>query len=312
MSDVPSPALILPARKPRRARAHRARDWLFTLFDFDDAQRLHERISRFARFHVFQVEQCPETDRLHVQGFLQLASPKSLASVKKALGSTTVHLEARKGTVREAIAYCSKEETRHSPPLSAGRPSYQGKRTDISDFRDAVLDGATELQLLEEHPDCLAKFPRFAHTVRRISATSRAASIMQDGRRVYVLVGPPGSGKSSFAWRHFGDDLWSFPVGGSSSSAFFDGYTGQRHVLLDEFYGNIPFQVLNQITDRYPVNVEVKGASTAWVPEVILIASTAPPEEWYPSVYEKRPEVVDAVLRRISATISFPLFPTFL
>lgn len=308
-SDHPGTTIRVRRRAPRRSK-----DWLWTSFHVDHAGEIEARLRLVATYFVYQRETAPTTGRQHLQGFVQFPSRLTLNEVQQVFEDPQLHLEVRRGTVREAIAYCTKAETRTSEGTAWGNPNYQGRRTDLAEFRDAVKRGAPETELLDEFPDVIAKHPRFSYDVRRIVSTERASTIQRSGRRVYLLVGGPGTGKSSFVWDHYGTELWTFPVGGSKGSSFFDGYYGQRVAFFDEFYGQVPFTLLNQITDRYPVNVQVKGGFTAWVPEIVFIASTRPPEIWYPQIYDRAPEVYQAVMRRIRAVVTFPIplfYPLF-
>lgn len=95
-------------------------------------------------------------------------------------------------------------------------------------------------------------------------------------RKVFWLWGPTGGGKTREAFEclseKFGNDVW-FSFG--DLNTFFNGYTGQKGVLLDDFRpGMLKFNFLLRILDGYPVNVNIKGSSVVWNAEVIFI--TAP------------------------------------
>lgn len=62
---------------------------------------------------------------------------------------------------------------------------------------------------------------------------------------------------------------------------WWQGYTGQSVVIIDEFYGWIPYDVLLKICDRYPYEVEFKGGSTQLAATKIIITSNKPWTEWY-------------------------------
>lgn len=121
--------------------------------------------------------------------------------------------------------------------------------------------------------------------------------------RVEVLWGAPGVGKSryvhDFANVHFGlgdfgtfePDLWT-----SKSSQWFDGYSGQRVALFDDYAGGIEFQLFVKLLDRYHLQVPVKGGFTWWYPDWIFITSNVDPENWYSDL---SPNQLGALLRRI-------------
>ena len=82
-----------------------------------------------------QLEQCPETARYHLQGFLVFPRRQRLSALKKI--HATAHREASRGSLESNEAYCSKETTRvpNTETKTWGiRPNVgQGKRTDLDD-----------------------------------------------------------------------------------------------------------------------------------------------------------------------------------
>ena len=94
--------------------------------------------------------------------------------------------------------------------------------------------------------------------------------------KLIVLVGPTGCGKSRFCREQFPNAYWKPP-----GEKWFDGYEGQDAVVLDDFYGWIPFHLLLRLADRYPMLVETKGGSSKFVARTLVITSNKPMEEWY-------------------------------
>jgi len=65
------------------------------------------------RYLCYGIEICPETQRQHFQGYLELRKPLRIQGVKKILNDNTVHLEKRKGTRDQARDYCKKDGNFH-------------------------------------------------------------------------------------------------------------------------------------------------------------------------------------------------------
>jgi len=80
------------------------------------------------------------------------------------------------------------------------------------------------------------------------------------------------------------------------NTKWWDGYKGERNVIIDEFRGRIDPSYLLTWTDRYPVSVEIKGGTVALQAERFWICSNLQIREWYPDVGE---ETIDALERRI-------------
>lgn len=111
-------------------------------------------------------------------------------------------------------------------------------------------------------------------------------------RVVHVFWGRTGTGKSRKAWGEAGMD--AYPK--DPRTKFWDGYNGQRKVVIDEFRGSIDISHMLRWLDRYPVIVEVKGSSTCLVADEIWITSNLDPNLWYP---ELDSETRSALLRRL-------------
>lgn len=114
-------------------------------------------------------------------------------------------------------------------------------------------------------------------------------------RRCFVYWGKSGSGKSRRAWEEAGLHCYSK----DPRTKFWCGYTGQDHVVLDEFRGSIDISHLLRWLDRYPVRVELKGSSTALAMTTCWITSNIHPRDWYPDLDE---ETKNALLRRLTIT----------
>jgi hypothetical protein len=78
---------------------------------------------------------------------------------------------------------------------------------------------------------------------------------------------------------------------------FWCGYRGQRKVVVDEFRGGIDIAHILRWCDRYPVQVEVKGASCPLVADEIWFTSNVDPRQWYPGLDEL---TLEALLRRFN------------
>lgn len=96
-----------------------------------------------------------------------------------------------------------------------------------------------------------------------------------------MLWGPTGSGKTRQV-REAHPDLYNVMLPSRRGGAvWFDGYCNHDVVLFDDFYGQIPLALFLQLTDRYPMRVQVKGSTTAWRPSKIFITSNHHPDQWW-------------------------------
>lgn len=145
------------------------RNVCFTVFGFDEGWESESGKQRYdevtealkgwqaVTYCVMGKEICPDTGRLHLQGYMELDSPKKLSTLQNLLPG--VHFERRKKTAEQAANYCKKD----GDFTEWGELKKQGKRTDLTEFMDAVKDGKKKRQLIEDHPAVFARYNKFAN-----------------------------------------------------------------------------------------------------------------------------------------------------
>ncbi len=247
---------------------------------------------RHIRYICGQMERAA-TGQNHFQGYVQLLTSQAMSWLKNNI-SRTAHWEKQRGTNIQAKEYCSKDDTQTAPFVEYGTFSKgKGARMDVVAFKDAILKGTTQVELLEEYTMCMAKFPRFYGMGRGLNRPKRTNELT-----VRLNLGDTGTGKTRYAYDNF-PKLYSIPL--TSGTMWFDGYDLQETVLLDDFAGALSkFSLTNtlQLLDRYPIQVPIKGGYTWFMPTLIIITSNLHPSKWYK--WEDRAEQYSALLRRIT------------
>lgn len=152
-----------------------SRNWCFTLFfhGSDDLSPVEEAAFEagnlgiwFAdplfKYVIVNVEQCPETARVHWQGYMELTDKVRFTGVKsKCPGLLTAHFEVRRGTREQARQYCQKPESQIAGPFEYGEwGAGQGNRSDLDDVAAAIAAGAKEQQIALDFPVQYIKFAR--------------------------------------------------------------------------------------------------------------------------------------------------------
>jgi len=144
--------------------------------------------------------------------------------------------------------------------------------------------------------------------VRYGRGVERYIALMNDGVRdwmteAWAFYGPTGTGKSRRAlWlskreaAKFGQEPYWLVKPGGGGTVWWDGYDGHAIVVIDEFYGWIPYDTLLRLLDRYPMRGEGKGTTVNLVPRMVIITSNSAPEAWYPNVPD-----TSALMRRLNA-----------
>ncbi len=289
--------------------SYRTRYWVFTDFNVEKShqkkwleitQQEHTRIT----YVCFGIETCPESKKKHLQGYLEVGQKVSMRTCKDIIKdiSTTVHIEPRMGSQAQAINYCSKEEKDHNDDddifFQSGLPAPgQGARTDLIEMK---RDLDKKMPLIEISDKYFGNFIRYHRGIEKYISLHTPMRFWET--IVICYWGKTGTGKSKRIY----DELvrankldfkyfWVYPGKG-----WFDSYSGQDIVILDEFYGDMQASLLLKVLDRYPLSVPTKGSHVNFCPKVIYITSNVHPEEWYPNIPD---DVRNAILRKITTII---------
>lgn len=139
------------------------------------------------------------------------------------------------------------------------------------------MQGKSEKDIAEEYFSQWVVHRRSFAAYRNLIREKR----IRTNLRVLLLIGDTGVGKTRYVHERAGSDLWSSV---SRNLEWFDGYSGEGHVLFDDFRGGPEFDFLLRLLDVYPISVPVKGSFVEWEPSTIWITSNWEIDRWYPSV----------------------------
>lgn len=242
-----------------------------------------------------------ENQTPHIQGYLELKNPARISGVKALF--PRAHLEARKGTRAQALNYVIKDQTRLSGPecyvnnawihcpenallfgknlaeqLTATKGTASCLKSTLLKIKSELNSGdSTAIErIADEYFDIWIRYHRAFDRYLLMKSKPR-----NHPTEVIVLCGPSGTGKSRWALDQDEHAYWK------QRSNWWDGYMGQKTVVLDEFYGWIPYDTLLRLCDRYPLLVETKGGQTNFCADKIIITSNKSPTEWYKNQYFK-------------------------
>lgn len=263
------------------------RNWLFTLNN-PKASLIWTQDVQYA---VYQLEKVTTN---HFQGYVEFSGQKSLTQVSLVVPGA--HWEPRRGSQQEAITYCTKKETRLDGPWEFGHPKRQGERRDLEEIKTHLLKGTSDKEISLEY---------FGDWIRYGRAFKEFRVLHQEERNwkteVIICIGPTGTGKTKWATSH------EEPTFIKENEKWWDGYTNQHTIVIDEFYGWIPYNRLLRLCDEYPMRVETKGGTVSMVCRRVIITSNKEPEDWYgPSCY------FEAFARRVAIWKRFIVLGQFI
>lgn len=161
----------------------------------------------------------------------------------------------------------------------------------ITKMMELIDQGATELELAKIHPATWVSCNRALEKYRMLSTPQRDFK-----PRVIVCQGPTGTGKSKWCKEQYPKAYWK------QRSNWWDGYTNQETVIIDEFYGWLPFDLCLKICDRYPLLVESKGGNINFVGRTIVFTTNNLPTTWWKNCY------FQSFARRVDEWHIFPVW----
>ncbi len=229
-----------------------------------------------------------------------------------------VDVELKKGTWNDAREYILKQD--HTKiegrvPIEVGilpreykkkeKGGGDNKREEALDVAEIVKEQGL-LGLVEEKPEMILLYPNGCKTIKElVSKRSEKRTVKST-----IIWGKAGSGKSTWAVqearKRWGEeDIYYFTkVGGSRDTIWFNGYQGQKCIILDDISGRtLQFEYILKITGNDPLDIETKGGREAAQWEEVIMTSNYNPVQWYSKVWEENPESREAFFRRITTII---------
>jgi len=301
-----------------------SRNWVFTVNN-PVTPNLFRSTTQF-KFVVGALEQ---GSTIHYQGYLELTTSRSMTTLKSIFSDQNPppHLEKRLGTRQQAIRYVLKTYLEELPKwtglllisqelefigLSELNGTIQstlpaliifglsGTSSDLIDLscqkrtvkerlqhvKAKIQNGASELEIANEDFELYIKYARTFNRFALLCSVPRS-----NKTKLIVIQGPTGSGKSHYSRERFPEAFWK------PRNLWWDGYSGQKAVIIDEYYGWLPYDLLLRLGDQYPLQVENKGGSINFNSEYVVFTTNKHPSNWYANVY------FEAFVRRVEEWI---------
>lgn len=262
------------------------RDYCLTIWTDESLQKVKDMNWQYL---LYAPETCPSTGKFHYQTYVYFKSQISLKKLREELKGNFV--TPARGEEPDQVAYIKgpynkngKVKPINPQAVELGIKPQQGKRNDLTEFKEAVYTGKRGYELDEEFLEIQAKFPKLEQHLIRNLTKKKAKERYLEGKspEVHIRWGKSRTGKSRYIWEKHGvDNVYCLNTDqGSANSLFWDGYEGQPVILLDEFEGQIPFRVILQLLDRYPFRMAIKGDSVYSCAEYIYFTSNLHPKDW--------------------------------
>lgn len=250
-------------------------------------------------------------DGYHIHLGVYCSCKVAFSTVTKVLGKA--HVEKQRSTKEELTAYLRKEgkfqEKGEIVLYESGMDSIedgQGRRTDLQDIEAMIQQGMTPQQIM----DTSMSYRKYEKMIKDAFFSKRSKET-PPYRDIEVIwhVGEAGSGKSynyvkMCKDKEVGEDkiylLTDYENGG------FDSYCAEPILFMDEFKGQMRFQLLLNYLDGYKIQVHARYGNVRALWTTVHITSVYPPEEVYKNMVDSSVRGIDSInqlKRRITTMV---------
>lgn len=205
-------------------------------------------------------EVCPETGTPHLQGMVLWNSPMRWRNMKEKFRNH--HFE-----VTKSFNALKKYNFKDGDVFEQGEKPQQGRRLDMEEQVERVKEGATNRELWIANPTLMVQYHRSFERCRYDLFEDRT-----EAPGVYWFWGGTGTGKTRTAFEAHPSRYMK------DGTMWWDGYTQQDAIIIDDFDGKWPFRDLLRLLDRYPYSGQVKGGYVKINSKHIYITCEFPPE----------------------------------
>jgi len=228
---------------------------------------------------IASLENCPTTGKAHVDGYYEYDCPRNIKTENnkftKTFGKGFGDIQTAYGSAGENYDYSTKEG---KESVELGHPAAQGEKRSLGDAKIALLDGTTTVdQLCLDNPEL---YHQYGRTLEKLEDIKLRKMFRTEMTTCEWLVGPTGAGKSHKAFEGYHPEthyLWKL-----NDNGWQDGYTGQETVIINDFRGEIKYNELLNMIDKWPFTVSRRAREPVpFLAKHVIITTSLYPAEIY-------------------------------
>lgn len=271
----------------------------------------HQHISEIFRNHFKTVLYFCMADeqgtQYHTHVFVVFTSRVRFSMVKRYFPEA--HIEKCRGSVSENVLYVKKggkwelDESKQEKKVEGTYeecgtqpPDSKGKRADMSDLYQMILDNMTNADILAVNQDYILQIDKL-DKVRTIVLTERYKEVVRLDLKVTYISGVTGTGKTRSVFEKHG---YSNVYRVTDYLHPFDGYNCQPVIAFDEFRSSLRLKEMLMYCDIYSIELPSRYSNKFACYDTVYIISNWALEKQYSDVQKEDKETWDALIRRIS------------
>ena len=248
-------------------------------------------VHKDVRYVCWAPEKCPTTGRAHTQFYVYFLHHKTLSAamkwLKKHWGFTSP-VKMAEGTPEQNRIYCGHERYEREGKVKEANPEaeelgvlpQQGVKKTLKEAADLIKSGkmtADEMAMTDE-----GLYHQYGRTLTKIEDIHLRKQRRRWMTRGLWLWGDSGGGKSWFCDHVGAHAYWWEPDGD-----WWEDYTGQEIIVINELRGEIKFQQLLTLVDEYPKRLRRRNRPPMpCLAKLVIVTCTKSPEELYKNVKE--------------------------
>lgn len=215
------------------------RRFVFTVFSFNNEPELYiKRLYNTEKYNyiIAQLERCPKTSKLHIQGYAELHRKTRFNAIKSNFNDPTVHIEKAIARYDKNQSYCSKSESKVSGPYEYGKPKQQGARNDLYPMYQMIKDGSPLCDIIDQYPNQYLKYGNRIKEMCQMYQQNHHKNQLKN-KFINVKLNPWQLKAESLLMEQTDRQiLWVYDPIGNQGKSFLSNYL---HITKDAFIGTI-------------------------------------------------------------------------
>lgn len=150
------------------------------------------RFQRSMTYLLYGEEVAPTTGTKHYQGYVQFEKKKNLTGARKAIPGA--HMEIARAPLAKNQEYCKKSGKVHEEGKAEEiepEQRKQGNRSDLKNLMNDIKEGKSRFELMEAHPEAMAKYSKFADEYRQGLARADEKEIVWPVKLPWATIDKP-------------------------------------------------------------------------------------------------------------------------
>ena len=248
----------------------------------------------------------------HTHVFVVFASRVRFSMVKRYFKEA--HIEKCKGSVSDNVNYIKKagkwesDESKQEKKIEgtfeeygAQPPDSKGKRSDMSELYQMIMDNMTDAEILAQNQDYILQIDKI-NRVRTTILTDKYKETVRLDLEVVYISGATGTGKTRGVLEKNG---YSNVFRVTDYAHPFDGYNCQSVIAFEEFRSSMKISEMLMYCDIFPLELPARFSNKYACYNTVYIISNWSLEKQYIEVQRGDKESWEAFLRRIHKVIVY-------